>query len=143
MLRILLFAIELVLLIFCLVDCIQTDQHRVRNLPKLAWIIIILIVPLVGGIAWLVAGRPRRERRTGVPWPSTPAAGFPEYERPRQHILGPEDDPAFLEQMRRSNAEQEDLLRRWEDDLRRRERELDQKRELDEKKDGGPTGEPS
>jgi hypothetical protein len=37
--------------------------------------------------------------------------------------------------MRKGDAEQEDLLRRWEDDLRRREQELGQDRPTD---DGPP-----
>lgn len=57
-----------------------------------------------------------------MPWPSTQTAGFPEYERPRP--VAPDDDPEFLEQMRRGNAEQERLLEQWEDDLRRREQRL-------------------
>ena len=61
-------------------------------------------------------------------------AGFPEYERPRRAVA-PDDDPEFLAEMRRGNAEQEDLLRTWEDDLRRREQELGKDRPTDE----GPT----
>jgi hypothetical protein len=124
MIRILPFAVELVLLVFCLIDCIQTDQALVRNLSKGWWILLIIFFPIVGGIAWLVAGRPRAEhRRPQVPWPSTGTAGFPEYERPRRQVA-PDDDPEFLAEMRRGDAEQEELLRRWEDDLTRRERDL-------------------
>ena len=123
MVRFLPFALELVLLVFCLVDCIQTDQSEVRNLGKGWWILLIIFFPLVGGIAWLAAGRPRRGgRQRSVPWPGTQTAGFPEYERPRP--VAPDDDPEFLEQMRRGNAEQERLLEQWEDDLRRREERL-------------------
>ena len=38
--------------------------------------------------------------------------------------MAPDDDPEFLEQMRRGNTEQERLLEKWEDDLRRREQRL-------------------
>jgi hypothetical protein len=122
-LRFLPFAVELVLLVYCLIDCIQTDESEVRNLRKGWWILLIIFFPLIGGIAWLVAGRPQRQRRRSVPWPSTPTAGFPEYERPRGPV-GPDDDPQFLDEMRRGNAEQERLLKKWEDDLRRREQQL-------------------
>ena len=123
MLRFLPFAVDLVLLVYCLIDCIQTDESEVRNLRKGWWILLIIFFPLVGGIAWLVAGRPQRQHRRSVPWPSTPTAGFPEYERPRGP-QGPDDDPQFLEEMRRGNSEQEQLLKKWEDDLRRREQQL-------------------
>ena len=78
MLRFLPVVVELVLLVYCLVDCIQTDRSDVRNLGKGWWVLLILFFPVVGGIAWLVAGRPRRGgRRRSVPWPATPTAGFP------------------------------------------------------------------
>lgn len=123
MIRVLPALIELGLLIYCLIDCIQTPEGEVRNLGKGWWIVLIILLPLIGGVAWLVAGRPAG-RRGNVAWPATRTAGFPEYERPKQAPRGPDDDPEFLRQMRTSNREQEDLLRRWEDDLRRREEQL-------------------
>jgi hypothetical protein len=123
MIRFLPFGIELFLVVFCLIDCIQSDEGSIRNLGKGWWILLILFFPLVGAIAWLVAGRPVSGPRRRAPWPSTRTAGFPEYERPRRSVA-PDDDPEFLAEMRKGNAEQEELLKKWEDDLRRREREL-------------------
>ncbi|GAA3797088.1 PLD nuclease N-terminal domain-containing protein [Cellulomonas soli] len=124
MIRALPFLVEIALLVYCLIDCIQTDEYRVRNLPKTVWVILIVILPLVGGIAWLVAGRPEGARRTGrdVPWPSTATAGFPEYERPRR--FAPDDDPEFLASVRRSDDQHEKMLRDWEAQLREREQRL-------------------
>ena len=126
MLRFLPIAIEILLLVYCLIDCIQTDESQIRNLKKVWWILLILLFPLVGGIAWLVAGRPQRDgaARRGVAWPSTTTAGFPEYERPTRSAVGPDDDPEFLAQLRQGNSDQERLLKKWEDDLRRREQDL-------------------
>lgn len=121
MLRYLPFLLELIMLVYCLVDCAQTDESRVRNLPKLAWIVLIIIFPIVGGIAWLVAGRPVRTGRA-VPWPSTGTAGYPEYQRPRP--VAPDDDPQFLAQLNKANTEHERLLKTWEEDLKRREEQL-------------------
>jgi hypothetical protein len=122
--RFLPYGIELFLLVFCLIDCIQTPEQDVRNLGKVWWVLLILFFPVVGAIAWLVAGRPTAAKRgRQVPWPSTRTAGFPEYERPRR-ALAPDDDPEFLDQLRRHNTEHEQMLRTWEEDLRRREREL-------------------
>lgn len=127
MLRVLPFVLEIGLLVYCLIDCIQTEPARIRNLPKGGWILLILVLPLIGGIAWLVAGRPERGARTStVPWPSTATAGFPEYERPRP--LGPDDDPGFLARDRESDRESdrrhEQMLRDWEAQLREREQGL-------------------
>jgi hypothetical protein len=133
--------IEIALLVYCLIDVIQTPEGEVRNLPKLGWILLILILPLIGGIAWLVAGRPRSGPRRQVAWPSTQTAGFPEYERPHRPVLGPDDDPAFLNEIKRGNAEQEKLLKRWEEDLRRREQQLRDR--TDERPDESPDDRPS
>lgn len=125
--------IEIGLLVFCLIDCIQADEGAVRNLGRPLWILLIVIVPLVGGIAWLVAGRPLASAPRNVPWPSTRTAGFPEYERPRR-TGAPDDDPEFLAGLHRPDPEKERLLREWEDQLRDRERRL-REREV------GPDGE--
>jgi len=110
--------VELVLAIFCLIDCIQSDEGSVRNLPKWAWILLILLFPIVGAIAWLVAGRP-----TGyLPARTT---GYPEYERDRpRRSTAPDDDPEFLRELGRVNTEHERTLQQWEADLARREEEL-------------------
>lgn len=122
MLRALPVILELALLIFALVDCIQAPEGSVRNLPKVAWIIIILLFPIVGSIVYLLVGRPLvggAPRR--VPWPSTSTAGFPEYERPPR---GPDDDPEFLAGLRDSDTKHEQMLREWEQQLREREERL-------------------
>jgi hypothetical protein len=118
------FVIQLALMIYALIDCIQTDSVLVRNLPKPLWVFLIVVLPLVGPIVWLVAGRPQRASSgAGAPWPSTATAGFPEYERPRA-ARGPDDDDAFLESMRASDREHEEMLRDWEQQLRAREAAL-------------------
>ncbi|MFJ5922183.1 PLD nuclease N-terminal domain-containing protein [Kitasatospora sp. NPDC092948] len=121
----------LALWIWAFIDCLTTPEDEIRHLPKVVWVIIVLLFPLVGSIAWLVAGKNRAARRRQVPWPSGPTAGFPEYERPRQ--LAPDDDPEFLASLKRGNQQHEDMLKQWEADLRRREEEL---RRGDERPEG-------
>jgi hypothetical protein len=114
--------LEIALLIFALVDCIQAPEGSVRNLPKVAWIIIILLFPIVGSIVYLLVGRPLVGGAPHrVPWPSTQTAGFPEYERPPR---GPDDDPEFLAGLQSSDAKHEQMLRDWEKQLREREQRL-------------------
>jgi Phospholipase_D-nuclease N-terminal len=111
--------VELGLLVYCLIDCVQTPEESVRSLPKVVWVILILLLPIVGGIAWLLMGRPqnRSPRRT---W--SIANGFPESTRPRD--LAPDDDPAFLRKVAEEASDHEALLKQWEADLRRREQGL-------------------
>lgn len=124
------FFVELGLLVYCLIDCVQTPEEAVRSLPKVVWIILILIIPIVGGIAWLLAGRPEGgpARKT---W--TVGQGFPEATRPRE--LAPDDDPAFLRQVQQETKDHEAMLKQWEADLRRREQGLRGESEPDGPKD--------
>ena len=116
------FVVEMALLVYCLIDCVQSNEGDIRNLSKGGWVLLIVLVPLAGGVAWLVAGRPLQTGPRRVSWPATQTSGFPEYERPRP--LGPDDDPSFLADQRRSDERHEQMLRDWENQLRDRERRL-------------------
>jgi hypothetical protein len=121
--RFLPFLLELGLLVYCLIDCAQADTTRVRNLPKTVWVLLIIVIPLVGGIGWLVAGRPARPTGGQGAWPTPRTSGAPDRGR-RPAPMGPDDDPDFLRQIRAVDAEHERTLKQWEDDLRERERRL-------------------
>lgn len=49
--------LPLLLMIGALADIITIDQSRAKHLPKLAWIIIVILIPLVGSILWFTIGR--------------------------------------------------------------------------------------
>ncbi|PZU42889.1 MAG: hypothetical protein DI571_10595 [Arsenicicoccus sp.] len=89
MLRVVIAVALLAFTVFCIVDAIQTEEGQVRGLPKPLWVIVCLIFPVAGGLAWLIAGRPRSlldiifgnlGGRSGPP----------------RGPLGPDDDPDFL-----------------------------------------------
>jgi Phospholipase_D-nuclease N-terminal len=93
-----------VLWVFCLVDVVTTDEALCRNLPKMAWVFVVLLLFDVGSVLWLVAGRT---------WPSSaarasgPASAYPEYDRPgRFAATDPEDDERFLRQLRERAEDQ-------------------------------------
>jgi len=123
MIRLLPYIIELALVVFCLIDCVQSDERRIRNLPKWAWVVVIVLLPIVGAVIWLLAGRPTRTSGSDTPW-AAKAPGFPENERPVRRPRAPDDDPEFLRSLKKRNTEHEDLLRKWEEDLKRREDDL-------------------
>lgn len=84
MLRVLPWLLGIALTVYAAVDCIQTDESRVRNLPKLVWVFLILLFAVAGPLAWFIAGRPRGQ------WPSRGPGQRPSAPR------GPDDDPDFL-----------------------------------------------
>jgi len=126
--RLLPYFVEIALLVFCLVDCIQSPPHLVRNLEKGWWIVLIILLPLIGGIAWLVAGRPVRTSAGGQ-WRI--GSGFPADERPRTAYKRNEDDPAFMAEMARIDREHEQALKAWEAKLAAQEAELRRKKDQD------------
>lgn len=96
--------------VFCLIDVITTDESLTRNLQKMWWVVVVLLLFDVGAVLWLVAGRPWRGAPQGRGLPYRGTAGqseLPEYERPgRFAAANPDDDEAFLRQVRERAEEQ-------------------------------------
>ena len=97
-----LLVVELALLVYCALNVITTPEGQVRNLPTLLCLVLVLFFPLVGGIAWLVAGRPQGPAR------SLPYKGNTGTVPPRRPVQAssPDDDEEFLRQLRRRAEEQ-------------------------------------
>lgn len=105
------------LLVYALIDCVQTDSARVRSLNKIAWAAIIVLVPIIGPIAWLAIGKTRPRPRPAAP--------------PVRTQLPPDDNPEFLRQLRDLDNKHEKMLNDWEASLRKREEELRRRREAE------------
>ena len=119
----LLVLVELVLLVYCVLSIITTPPAAVRNLPKVVWLVLVILLPLVGGIAWLVAGRPVAGR-----------ADLPRRGR-RAAPVAPDDDEAFLRGLR----ERADLQRR---DAERQRLALEEQQREDDRQRRDEDGEP-
>ena len=90
--------------LFCIIDVITTDQSRIRNLPKITWLFIVILIPDIGSIIWLVAGHTWEPRQAPL---TRQQSRYPEYDRPGRHIAAnPDDDEAFLRQVRARAEEQ-------------------------------------
>ena len=92
MIRLLPWLLTIAVTVYAVVDCIQTDDAQVRGLPKLVWLLLILLFPIVGAIAWFIAGRPQRGTAGRGPTGRGPSHRPPP---PR----GPDDDPDFLRRL--------------------------------------------
>jgi hypothetical protein len=69
--------------IYALVDLVRSRPEEIRGLPKLAWVVVIALVPLAGSLAYLVLGRVG----AGLDRPG-PGSG--------PQVIAPDDDPDFL-----------------------------------------------
>jgi Phospholipase_D-nuclease N-terminal len=113
---------------YCLIDAIMTPQDEIRSLTTIKWALLITVLPVIGAIAWLLAGRPDPSWRT--PMLPQHLAGAPRLgpqEAIRRHPagrpsepgsegqqemrdypaartcppVGPDDDPAFIRELER------------------------------------------
>ena len=99
--------------IWALLDCISTDSAMCRNLPKPMWVIIVVILPAVGALAWLLLGRPEKPDRR---------SGSTVYAAPRRPV-GVEDSPRYSATpiiTDRRSRELDAELERWEREQRER-----------------------
>lgn len=73
------------LYIYFAIEVLTTPKQSVRTLPKAVWLVVVLLIPVVGGVLWFFAGRPRRGRG--------PRFGG------RRRTVAPDDDPNFLRRL--------------------------------------------
>ncbi|GHB73276.1 membrane protein [Streptomyces cirratus] len=86
MLRYLPFLLIIALTIYAFIDCLNTPEEEVKHLPKVVWVLIILLFSIVGPVVWLFAGRTRT------------AAGGGRVRR--TEWVAPDDNPEFLRSLR-------------------------------------------
>jgi hypothetical protein len=86
--------------LFALIDALSTRRGLERLLPKWLWVLVIVLVPVLGAVGWLFAGRPVTERM-GVVTPGAAAAASRVVPRGgrRRAPVAPDDDPAFLRRL--------------------------------------------
>lgn len=66
--------LALVVTVYALVDLTVTDDRRIRRLNRVLWVVLIVVLPVIGPLAWLTWGKgPRSAARP----------------------MAPDDDPAF------------------------------------------------
>jgi hypothetical protein len=109
------FGVWLLFTVFVTVFAASANKNEVRTLPKWLWILICAGVPFIGGLLYLVLGRP---------------FGSPKQRFRRTKSVAPDDDPAFL----RDLADQ--LDNKDEDPAK------DNKPEDEPEEDSGPSPEP-
>jgi hypothetical protein len=121
----------LVLFIGALVDIIMHDQSQIKHLPKVLWILIVILMPLIGSALWFAIGReyarpvggrqargwPRRDT-DAVPPPSVPGQMVAQ----TPGVFGVRNTEAELAALEREIAANEtaDRIRQLEAELRAR-----------------------
>lgn len=85
------------LMIGALIDIITRDSSGVRFLPKMAWIILVILLPLIGSILWFALGREYGE--AGISMPRMPRPNREPRSAPRVDVVpAPPADTRTTEQ---------------------------------------------
>lgn len=91
------------LTVYSMLDVARTEPSRVRGVSRPWWALIIILLPLVGALLWLFAGRPRSQHRPPGPPRGTGGGPGPGGRGPTGggHVRGPDDDSDFLRDLDR------------------------------------------
>ncbi len=90
--------------VFTIVDCAVQPATRHRGVSKPVWIVIVVLLPVVGGLLWFAIGRTGRRSAAAV--------------------SAPDDDPEFLRRIG-ATADRDERIRRLEQELARLDSEDD------------------
>jgi hypothetical protein len=100
--------------IWAILDVVVAERHAVRNLPKLLWLVIVLLFSALGAGAWVAFGRPNRASRARQTTDSVA----------QRRPIGVEDLPQFsaptTAMSDRRSAELDRQLDEWEAEQRRK-----------------------
>lgn len=88
--------VAVVFWVYSIVDCAMQPSTRHRGVSKGAWVLIVVLLPVVGGILWFTAGRIGK--------------------RAIAARRAPDDDPEFLRTIG-SISDQDERIRRLEEEL--------------------------
>ncbi|HEU0256851.1 MAG TPA: PLD nuclease N-terminal domain-containing protein [Microbacteriaceae bacterium] len=118
--------LPLIIMVVALVDLITRPDADVRHMPKLVWLLIVVFMPLIGGVLWFTMGRRYGQAR--------PAASHPAGRgRQKTQRVTTAARPAPAAAPRRSTEEQladlereikyyeaQDRIRQLEDEIRKK-----------------------
>lgn len=109
MVRALPYVIPIALALFALIDLSRSSAVERAEIHPLAWAAIIVLLPVVGPVAWILVSRQRAAaaRQGGSAGGAGPVRPGPTRPPRRSGPVAPDDDPDFLwrlEQERRRRA---------------------------------------
>jgi hypothetical protein len=127
----------LILWIYCIYDVITTDNAIIRHLPKVVWLIVVILLADIGSILWLALGRPpiwTRQVHDPKRYGSNRLRPFPASGAPMPTVRSLDDGSLDHLSPIVRHREEQTRLHMWEAQLKRREEEI-RRREL-----GGGSG---
>lgn len=86
------------LVVYCVVDIVRSDDDERLGAPAALWVLLVVLIPVLGSVAWLAVSRSRRAARGGA------GTGRRRPARP----VAPDDDPEFLWRLDRERQARRD-----------------------------------
>lgn len=107
MFRVLVGLVVVGLLVYSLADLSGSEEEDRGGLPRWLWVVIIVLLPVFGPVAWIVTKQSRRRGGAG-------GRGARPGRGPRRPSgpLAPDDDPDFLWRLEQEKRRQERQERR-------------------------------
>ena len=92
------------LLVYALSDFATSDERDRGGIPGWLWVVIIVVLPYFGPLAWIAFSQSRR-RHSGLPGAPS-VGGAPKSRRRSSGPIAPDDDPEFLWRLAREQQRQ-------------------------------------
>lgn len=104
--RVLITLFCIALVIYALIDCANADkQYFSARVPKIAWLALIVLLPLLGAVLWLLF-KYKEVLRSNKPLSSPDlnrSFNFPRQSGKNSAPVAPDDDPEFLSRLEAQN----------------------------------------
>lgn len=100
--RLALIVLGLALTIYALLDCARTPEESLpARMPKALWIMLFVIAPGIGPVAWIIVSRVKAAEERGgyiepTVWSSKEGTDLRPPRRTRRRRTAPDEDPEFL-----------------------------------------------
>jgi hypothetical protein len=96
-------------MVYAVIDCAADDDVERTSVPKALWIVMIILLPVVGSLAWLAVTKIAKPK---VRHASGPPRTLP--QRTPRRPVAPDDNPEFLRRLAEEQARRERERRRQE-----------------------------
>jgi hypothetical protein len=102
MIRVVLVLVVIALLVYAFTDCATAPEEQTAGVPKIVWLAVVVLLPVVGPVTWLLVSRSAADGAAGRDGSGGPGRRRPGGRGPAGPVA-PDDDPEFLRRLSEEN----------------------------------------